>query len=74
MACQFGVMFFPDKRKAYREAQRVLKPLGRFIFNVWDKLKRNEFADVVTTPVTDMFHNDPPLFWQELLTAITRRK
>jgi ubiquinone/menaquinone biosynthesis C-methylase UbiE len=29
VVCQFGVMFFPDKRQAYREARRVLKPGGR---------------------------------------------
>src|ERR1700680_2814653 len=27
-ACQFGVMFFPDKVQAYKEARRVLKPGG----------------------------------------------
>ena len=74
VVCQFGVMFFPDKQKAYREARRVLKPGGRFIFNVWDKIEHNEFADLVTTAVADMFPNDPRAFWQELLTAITRKK
>jgi ubiquinone/menaquinone biosynthesis C-methylase UbiE len=62
VVCQFGVMFFPDKHKAYREARRVLKPGGRFIFNVWDKLEHNEFADLVTAAVADIFPNDPPLF------------
>src|ERR1700704_2837664 len=38
VACQFGVMFFPDKVQGYREARRILKPGGRFIFNVWDKI------------------------------------
>jgi ubiquinone/menaquinone biosynthesis C-methylase UbiE len=62
VVCQFGVMFFPDKQKAYREARRVLKPGGHFIFNVWDKIEHNEFADLVTAAVTDMFASDPPRF------------
>ena len=62
VVCQFGVMFFPDKQKAYREARRVLKPGGHFIFNVWDRIEYNEFADTVTTAVADMFANDPPRF------------
>jgi ubiquinone/menaquinone biosynthesis C-methylase UbiE len=62
VVCQFGAMFFPDKVKAYREARRVLKPDGRFLFNVWDKIADNEFADVVTQALGDMFPSDPPLF------------
>ena len=48
VVCQFGVMFFPDKAKAYSEARRVLKPGGVFLFNVWDRIEENEFADTVT--------------------------
>jgi len=62
VVCQFGVMFFPDKQKAYREARRVLKPGGHFIFNVWDSIEHNEFADLVTSAVAEMFADDPPLF------------
>jgi ubiquinone/menaquinone biosynthesis C-methylase UbiE len=62
VVCQFGAMFFPDKVKAYKEARRVLKPGGRFLFNVWDKISDNEFADVVTQAVAEMFPDDPPLF------------
>ncbi len=62
VVCQFGVMFFPDKQKAYREARRILKAGGRFIFNVWDRIEDNEFADIVTAAVVDLFPDDPPLF------------
>jgi len=30
VACQFGVMFLPDKIQSYREARRILKPGGYF--------------------------------------------
>ena len=36
VACQFGVMFFPDKQQGFQEALRVLRPGGHFLFNVWD--------------------------------------
>ena len=51
VVCQFGAMFFPDKGKAFGEARRVLKPGGVFLFNIWDRISENEFADVVTTAV-----------------------
>jgi ubiquinone/menaquinone biosynthesis C-methylase UbiE len=60
--CQFGVMFFPDRLKAYAEAHRVLRPGGRFIFSMWDRIERNEFADEVTTALARVFPDDPPSF------------
>jgi ubiquinone/menaquinone biosynthesis C-methylase UbiE len=62
VACQFGAMFFPDPTQGYKEALRVLKPGGRFIFNVWDRIATNEFADVVTTALATVFPADPPRF------------
>ena len=62
VACQFGAMFFPDKVQGYREARRVLKPGGRFFFNVWDRIEDNEFADVVTQALAAVFPDDPPRF------------
>jgi ubiquinone/menaquinone biosynthesis C-methylase UbiE len=62
VACQFGVMFFPDRVKGYSEARRVLGGSGRFFFNVWDKIADNEFADVVTQALGEVFPNDPPRF------------
>jgi ubiquinone/menaquinone biosynthesis C-methylase UbiE len=62
VACQFGAMFFPDRVKGYAEARRVLKPGGRFVFNVWDRIETNEFADVVTRALAAVFASDPPRF------------
>ncbi len=62
VVCQFGVMFFPDKPKAFSEAHRVLRPGGIFVFNVWDRIEENEFANTVTTALESMFPKDPPRF------------
>jgi SAM-dependent methyltransferase len=62
VVCQFGVMFFPDKSKAFSEARRVLKPGGIFIFSVWDRIAENEFADTVTNALKSIFPEDPPRF------------
>jgi SAM-dependent methyltransferase len=62
VVCQFGVMFFPDKPKAFAEARRVLRHGGVFLFNVWDRIEDNEFADVVTNSLEPVFPDDPPRF------------
>jgi SAM-dependent methyltransferase len=62
VVCQFGVMFFPEKVKAFSEARRVLRSGGVFMFNVWDRIKENEFAETVTTALESVFPGDPPRF------------
>lgn len=60
--CQFGVMFLPARPSAYREARRVLKPGGCFLFNAWDRIEDNVFADDVTRALAEFFPDDPPRF------------
>lgn len=62
VCCQFGAMFFPDRISGYREARRVLKPEGHFLFNVWDRIEENVFADDVTNALAEIFPDDPPRF------------
>ena len=60
--CQYGVMCYPDRVQGYSAAHRVLKPGGQYIFNVWDHIGENVFADVVTAAAATVFPDDPPRF------------
>jgi len=63
VACQFGVMFFPDRVAAYREFHRVLRPGGRALVSTWDRLDTNVFAHEVNAAMSAQFPDDPPLFF-----------
>jgi SAM-dependent methyltransferase len=63
IVCQFGVMFYPDKEKSYREAFRVLAPGGRYIFSVWDSHKHNPFGRMGHEIASRFFPVDPPQFY-----------
>lgn len=62
VVCQFSLMLFPDRPKAIREAARVLKPGGSFVFNVWDRLERNGFSRAVHEAMAGIYPVDPPRF------------
>lgn len=62
VVCQFGVMFFPDRVGAYREARRVLRPGGRFLFSAWDRVEANSFAGAVHEALAAVLEGDPPAF------------
>lgn len=67
IACQFGVVTMPDRIGAFREARRVLKRGGRFVFNVPGPLHHNPVADCLHIAMTDLFPADPPRFIARIL-------
>ena len=64
VACQFGVMFFPDKERSYREVRRVLQPGGHYCFSVWDCWEHNRFAQLAHETVAGFFADNPPGFYK----------
>ncbi|SDJ26212.1 Ubiquinone/menaquinone biosynthesis C-methylase UbiE [Frankineae bacterium MT45] len=62
VVCQFGVMFFPDRRRAYVEALRVLAPGGGMLFSSWDVVEKSTFPAAMTTALGTLFPDDPPDF------------
>lgn len=64
VVCQFGIMFVPDKALSAREARRVLKPGGVFLFNVWDAMEHNDLGRIAHETISDFFEKDPPTFYQ----------
>jgi ubiquinone/menaquinone biosynthesis C-methylase UbiE len=56
--CAFGLMFVPDKRAAFREARRVLKGCGTFLFNVWDRIEDNPAATINAEVIEGLFPGD----------------
>lgn len=66
VACQFGVMFFPDKVRGYAEARRALRPGGTFHFNAWDRLEANPAWRVLSEALNAASPDVPLLFLRRM--------
>jgi ubiquinone/menaquinone biosynthesis C-methylase UbiE len=63
--CQFGVMFFPDKEKSFKEVHRVLQPGGKYIFNTWERVEKNPRIDTMWKIIYEVFGKESPDFLQK---------
>ena len=59
VVCAFGVMFVPDKAACFREARRVLRKGGTFLFDVWDGLENNPHGRVAAEVIEALLPDDP---------------
>ncbi|OCK61958.1 methyltransferase domain-containing protein [Bradyrhizobium sp. LMTR 3] len=64
IACQFGLMFFPDQAESFSEAYRVLAPGGRYVLSVWDSHRYNPFGRIAHEVAGGFFATDPPQFYK----------
>lgn len=64
VVCQFGVMFFPDKVRANREARRVLTPNGNYLLVTFDRLAHNPVPAAADQAIERLFPDDPPRYME----------
>lgn len=62
--CQFGVMFFPDKVMAHREARRVLRDGGSYLVVTFADLVDNPVPKAADEAVAALFPDDPPRYME----------
>ncbi len=58
VVCQFGAMFASDKRKAFDEILRILKPGGRLLFNTWGLLSNNKVFELFNETLVKVINVD----------------
>ena len=63
VVCGFGIMFMPDKQKAYSEARRVLKPGGRIVMTAWDRIETTPIMAITESTLGQLYPENPPRFF-----------
>jgi ubiquinone/menaquinone biosynthesis C-methylase UbiE len=66
VACQFGVMFFPDKVRGNAEARRVLRAGGTYLLLIWDSVDRNLATKVAGAAVAELFPGEQASFYERI--------
>lgn len=61
VVCAFGIMFVPDKPKAFGEMRRVLQPGGSLLFNVWDRIELNPHGRIACEVIESWFPDEPEM-------------
>jgi ubiquinone/menaquinone biosynthesis C-methylase UbiE len=64
VVCQFGVMFFPDKVRANKEAWRVLGSGGQYLLVSFDRLELNPVPKAAEDAIVALFPEDPPEYME----------
>ncbi|MBL8036037.1 class I SAM-dependent methyltransferase [Nitrospira sp. CMX1] len=62
--CQFGLMFVPDRNRAFEEMHRVLMEGGLLAVSVWDRMEANPWGVAVQETIEALFPNNPPQFFK----------
>ena len=64
VVCSFGVMFVPDRKGLFNEMRRVLRPGGRLLFNVWDRIEENTCVRIYAEVIEGMFPGDTDMHFR----------
>jgi ubiquinone/menaquinone biosynthesis C-methylase UbiE len=67
VVCQFGVAALEDPVRVFRQARRVMKQGGRFVFSVFGTLEQNPVADCLQGALDAFFPANPPRFIADAL-------